>query len=424
LLNAGESFDLKLAIECASAYSASSGLGCTVSDISGNVLYETGRGCASCKVCEASGLGGDICIRTHIYGMTEAERFGGKYIYFCPMGLTCFVSPIMGQEGSTAKITVGPFLMVDRDDYTAFDLEERLKLDCAAIQKVTAITDALPCIPADKVNALSILLFMSVSFMNNVSAANRMLEHQDQGHIQGQITEYIMELKAGDEPPRYPVHTEKALLASIADSDKPAAGRYLNELLGYILLSSGGNISEIKTRVFELLTLISRAAVDAGASPEETFRMNHSFHQKTATTTGIDELCFHLTGLMNRYIDSLFPLPSLKNADVVSKAIHYMRRNCQQKIVLEDVANEVYLASTYFGKLFKQETGHNFNVYLNRLRVEKSKWLLLGTSHKLVDIADLSGFEDQSYFSKVFKKMTGLSLGRYRKSGGRQESRK
>ena len=44
--------------------------------------------------------------------MTEAERFGGKYIYFCPMGLTCFVSPILGEGGAEAKLTVGPFITV------------------------------------------------------------------------------------------------------------------------------------------------------------------------------------------------------------------------------------------------------------------------------------------------------------------------
>jgi AraC-like DNA-binding protein/ligand-binding sensor protein len=412
-------FDMRLAEECALAYSDSSGLGCTVSDIGGKVLFEAGYGCAGCGICGAAGLPEESCIKSHAYGMTEAERFGGKYIYFCPMGLTCFVSPIMGQEGSAAKITAGPFLMVDREDYFAFDLQERLKLGDEAIRRVLALVDKLPCIPAGKVNSLSILLFMAVGFMNDVSAANRMLDRQGSGLIQGQITEYIMELKLGEEPPGYPIKTEKALLSSIAFSDKQAAGKHLNELLGYILLSSGGNFSEIKSRIIELLTLISRAAVDAGAGADETFRMNHSFYQKAAVTSNIDDLCFLLTGFMNKYIDSLFSFSSVKNADVVSKAIHYMRLNCHRKMGLDDVAKSVFLAPAYFGKVFKQETGQNFNMYLNKLRVEKSRRMLLESNHKLVDIASHSGFEDQSYFSKVFKKLTGVSPGRYRKSGGR-----
>lgn len=410
-------FDLKLAKECALAYSIASGLGCTVSDPKGRVLFETGYGCAGCRICEAAALTKEGCIRAQAYGMTEAERFGGKYIYFCPMGLTCFVSPIMGQTGSAAKITVGPFLMVDREDYIAFDLEERLRLDSATIQKVLAIIDQLPQIPAGRVHSLSVLLFMAVGFMNNVSAANRMLEIQGSDAIQGQITEYIMELKTREKPPKYPIKTEKALVASIVDSDKPTAQKLLNELLGYILFSSGGDFAEIKSRIYELLAVISRAAVDAGACADETFRMNHNFYQQAASTTNIDELCAHLSELINQYIDNLFSFSDIKNVDVINKAVHYMRQNCTRKIVLEDVAKTVYLSPTYFSKIFKQEMGQSFNAYLNKLRIEKSKRLLLQTDLQLVNIAGLSGFEDQSYFTKVFKRVTGISPNQYRKSG-------
>ena len=92
-----DTFDHKLAQECARAFSVSTGLGCTVSDTAGHIFYEHGKGCGSCTLCEAAGLPHENCIRAHNYGMTEAERFGGKYIYFCPLGLTCFVSPIIGE---------------------------------------------------------------------------------------------------------------------------------------------------------------------------------------------------------------------------------------------------------------------------------------------------------------------------------------
>jgi len=411
-------FDLKLAIECTEAYVTSSGLSCVVSDVNGTVLFEKGYGYPRCTICEAASLDKERCSSLQVYGMAEAERFGGRYIYFCPMGLTFFVSPIIGEEGSAAKITVGPFLIGDRDDYASFDLEQRLGLSPDIIQNVLALTDKLPCIPPGKVNALATLLFMAVGFMNDVSAANRMLDRQDSSVIQGQITEYIMELKSGDDLPEYPFQTEKVLLSSIAALDKQMAGQYLNELLGFILLSSGGSFTEIKSRIYELLALISRAAVDTGAYPDEMFRLNHNFYQKADTISNVDELCFLLTELMNKYIDGLFSFSSVKNVDVVSKAIHYMRRNLQRKITLDDAAKHVFLAPTYFSKVFKQETGQSFSTYLNRLRIEKSKGLLKDSGLKLVDIASLSGFEDQSYFTKVFKRMTGMSPGEYRRSGG------
>ena len=413
-------FDIKLAIECAAAYSEVSGLGCIVSETGGNIIHESGNGCASCLICDIAGFDKSNCNRVHAYGMAEAERFGGKYIYFCPMGLTFFVSPIMGESAGTAKITVGPFLMIDHDDYITFDLQERLKLDDTTIRRVTYITSKLPYISTCKVNSLSTLLFMAVGFMNNVSQVNRMLGVQESGEIQSQITEYIMELKNESKPSEYPLKTEKALVLSIMNSNKQQAQSLLNELLGYILFSSGGDFARIKSRIYELLVIISRAAIDAGAPTERTFTLNHEFFQKAQGIVNIDKLCMLLSEAMNKYLDSLFDFLDVKNADMAFKAVEFMRRNFTKKITIEDVAKHVYLSTSYFGKIFKNEMGCSFNEYLNRLRIEKSKQLLLQTDFQLVDIAGMTGFEDQSYFTKVFKRITGMSPNKYKRSGWRQ----
>ena len=91
----------------------------------------------------------------------------------------------------------------------------------------------------------------------------------------------------------------------------------------------------------------------------------------------------------------------------------------QKKITLEEVASYVYLSPSYFSKVFKDEMHCNFNSYLNRLRIEKSKQLLLSENVRLVEVSGLVGFEDQSYFSKVFKKLTGVSPGKFRESRGK-----
>jgi len=60
----------------------------------------------------------------------------------------------------------------------------------------------------------------------------------------------------------------------------------------------------------------------------------------------------------------------------------------------------------------------NFTAYVNRLRIDQSKSLLRETNIPLVDIAGMVGYEDQSYFTKVFRKITGTSPGKYRESRG------
>ena len=75
-----EQFDRRLARECAKAFSQSTGLGCTLSDKTGRAFDEYGYGCESCGMCAAAGASHDRCVQAHIYGMTEAERFGGTQV--------------------------------------------------------------------------------------------------------------------------------------------------------------------------------------------------------------------------------------------------------------------------------------------------------------------------------------------------------
>ncbi|MEG2164692.1 MAG: PocR ligand-binding domain-containing protein [Ruthenibacterium sp.] len=417
-------FDIRLATECAKAFSGATNLGCVVSDASGSVLYESGYGCASCGMCRAAQRQEEMCVQSQIYGMTAAERFGGKYIYFCPMGLTCFVSPILGSEGSTAKITVGPFLMVERQDYIACDLTEQMKLSPALLEAASAELAHVPMAEPEKVNQMSTLLFMAVGFMNNVSAANRMLDTQNSDAIQGQVTAYIQQLKDEQNPPPYPFETERALLRAIAQSEKTQAQKLLNELFGYIFFTAGGDFEEAKSRIYELLVLISRTAVDAGADPVRTLKLSHTYLHDIPALHNIDALCFWLTGVMNDFMDSVFNYMDAKHASVIHQSVQYLQAHYAEHITLDEMAGRVYLSSAYFSRVFKQETGFTFTAYLNKTRVERSKEMLVHQNIRLTDIALLVGFEDQSYFTKVFKKITGTAPLKYRETKGLARNQK
>lgn len=413
-----DDFDVTLAQECAKAFSASTGLGCTVSLKDGSPVNEFGYGCKGCRLCSLAALPPEQCSRSQIYGMTEAQRFGGKYIYYCPMGLTCFVSPIVGDEGPAAKITVGPFLMVDKEDYVLCDLDEILSLSKDKIAAIELELENIPTVDPKRVTALSTLLFLTVGFMNNVSETNRMLDRQDSDAIQGQITSYIMQLKGEPQVQPYPFETEKSLLTSIMQGNKSEAHRLLNEIFGHVFFVAAGDFGQAKARIYELFVMISRTAIDAGADPTQTLLLNQNYISELPTINNIDTLCFWVTKTTNKFMDSVFTYMDAKHANIIRSTVHYLRSHCDEKITLEEMAERMYLSPAYFSRLFKRETGENFNSYLNRVRIEKSKKLLFHRDLKLADIALLVGFEDQSYFTKVFKRVTGKSPLKYRDNKG------
>lgn len=409
-----KNFNITLAIECASSFSITTGLGCVVSLADGTIVYEKGYGCSSCKLCYLIGLSPSMCVKTHIYGMLESERFGGKYIYYGPTGLTYLVSPIIGDESACAKITVGPFLLVDKDDYIDIDLVDRLKITPENLKNVIDELNNIPVISAEKITHFSNLLFMSVGFMNDVNELNKMIETDKSYAIQKHLTHYIMQLKNSEDLPLYPFDIENKLLECISKSDRDGVKKYLNEILGFILLSTGNNLLITKSRVYELLVLISRKSINSGADPEKTLWLCHDYLQVIPGIQSIDELCLWLTSITNGFMDNLFTYMDVKHENVIHKTIQYIYKNYYKKITLETIAREAFLSPSYFSRVFKQETGIAFNDFLNNIRVEKSKELFKDNNLKIVDVSHMVGFDDQSYFTNVFKKRTGLTPRKFR----------
>lgn len=106
----------------------------------------------------------------------------------------------------------------------------------------------------------------------------------------------------------------------------------------------------------------------------------------------------------------------LQMSGEITKAIHYIKRHYKENISLQMVADHVNLSFSYLSNLFKKELQITFIDYLNRYRIERAKELLIGSQMKSYDIAVEVGFSPEyTYFSKVFKKVTGLGPGEYRR---------
>lgn len=407
-------FNEELAVQCAEAFAASTGLGCMFSDRYGKLLGKFGYSCEHCQLCEVSGVERQRCVEAHIYSMNEAERFGGRYIYYCPMGLTCFVSPVVGEEGIRGKITVGPFTMVEREEFFQEDLRERAGLSPQALERAGEILEQIPFVEPQRVTQLSLLLLFAVGFLNDFSAESRMLAADRSEELQGQITSYILELKQGKEPPPYPLDTERELLRSVARQDGEEARRLLSQLLGSILFSCGRDLELMKTRIAELLVLISRTAIENGADLERTLGLSHEYRRTLEGFNTVEALCSWLSDAVQHYMKSLFRFSGAKHAKVIHFCTQYIGENYSQKITLDGLARMVYLSPAYLSRIFKQETGMNFNEYLNRVRIQKAQELLLVREIRMTDISLMVGFEDQSYFTRVFRRITGTLPRAYR----------
>jgi two-component system response regulator YesN len=99
-----------------------------------------------------------------------------------------------------------------------------------------------------------------------------------------------------------------------------------------------------------------------------------------------------------------------KYTDKIEYVISFIEQNYMHQITLADLSRRVYFNSIYLGQLIKHHTGLSFNQYVNKLRIDNAVNIIKNNpTVKLLELSEELGFSDNKYFSKVFKKVTGLS---------------
>ena len=132
-------------------------------------------------------------------------------------------------------------------------------------------------------------------------------------------------------------------------------------------------------------------------------------------TAQCEELSAELVFAGEAEIRRLKEEKSLREMRPITEAKHYIQQHYQEALRLEDVSTAVGFNATYFSTLFKKETGQNFMDYLTELRISKAKELLCGEELSVQDVAEQVGYRDLKYFSRLFKKLTGVSPSDYKK---------
>jgi YesN/AraC family two-component response regulator len=97
----------------------------------------------------------------------------------------------------------------------------------------------------------------------------------------------------------------------------------------------------------------------------------------------------------------------------VERVIQYIHQNSNHKVTLAELAAMVQLSPTYLSRVFKDITGYSLTEFLNRIKVDKAKELMSEGNMKVKEVAEAVGFNDEFYFSRIFKRIEGISPSEY-----------
>lgn len=172
----------------------------------------------------------------------------------------------------------------------------------------------------------------------------------------------------------YDKYTERGGLPAFHPDNTGRYSQLLTEL--YDLASSSDHIRDM--RIYERLTALL------------TFLMEESWHPEHSRRTSAKKQ--NLQDIKD-YLDE-----------------HYM-----EKISLDFLAEHFYINKFYLTRIFREQFGASVNTYLQQIRITRAKQLLRFTDRTIEDIGTACGIEDANYFSRIFKKIEGVSPGEYRR---------
>ncbi len=121
---------------------------------------------------------------------------------------------------------------------------------------------------------------------------------------------------------------------------------------------------------------------------------------------------------LEEYIEAEEKKASEKIRKPIIEAVSYVRAHYMEPISAEDVATASHVSATYLSRLFKEEMDTGFLDFLTQVRLEEAQKLLSDTNLSIKEIAGKIGYPDEKYFSKLFKKITGLKPSEYRRIYG------
>jgi len=319
-------------------------------------------------------------------------------------------APVMEGQKCVGSLIASPFLLISPSELQPEELVLRKK-DKAAKQKTfEKALASLPVLKNEEARQAADHLFRLADKLSDPDLGN-LIKVRDAQVLQGRISDQICILKNLDREfspqtlSKLFYDREKEVIAKIRLGDREGAKEILYQLLAIALIQYLENFELLKISILELLILFSRAAAEAGAKIEEMLGMKYKFITELAQTKSQEDLCLWLVKVFEKLMDRIYETRHNKNYQRLKKVLDFIENHYNDPLKVEQVAKEVYLSSSRLSHIIKNELGVTLGDYISKVRIDKAKVLLKERELPISQIALEVGFPDQSYFTKVFKKI-------------------
>lgn len=368
--------------------------------------------CSLCRLVRGNTQGRNRCFQDHMRSLSMAFETGQPYISICHAGIFNVCVPVMDGQKRLGGFFLGQCVASEVNEDTVEDILKRLgQLDIDTGRIIQAAKE-LAVVNSRTIHEAAEFLYILI--YENTNLDPRLIRWQRQkSQQQAQIGHIIQETKEKDAI-KYPYHIERQLMANVRMGNRTGAREILNSILASIILQNPCDLDILKARVVELLSILSRSAAEAGVDITTLLEKNLDYIQQALAVNSQQDLCAWISAALNEFIEQVYHAQDNSSLSRIQPAIDLLEANYQEALDLEDIAKAVHMSVSRLAHLFKECTGQPPIEYLIGLRINHAKRLLLTTGDNCAQICYRVGFNNQSYFTRMFKRLVGMTPRQFR----------
>lgn len=323
-------------------------------------------------------------------------------------------------NAGTSKIVIGPTAQVLPGDAQLKELAFQADVPKAETDAFLDAIRSLVLMPLES-------LLMMLCAVNHALCGEQLelsdiaIHEAEQQRIKRKVEQRRAERKYNAEPfalPHNTMQVEDALLSMVRSGDTAAFRQWIAQappVRGGVLAAD--QLRQLKNTFIVTATLVSRAAIQGGLSPEDALTLSDGFIRQAELLNSQPAILNLQYNMVLEYTEQVERIRrGSKPTKLVLEVANYVQHHLSEPISTDAMAKEFFLSRTHFSARFKKETGETLTHFILREKMEEAKRLLRYTDKSSAAIGAYLGYSSQGHFSRVFKQYTGKTPIAYRES--------
>jgi two-component system response regulator YesN len=209
----------------------------------------------------------------------------------------------------------------------------------------------------------------------------------------------------------YPYQSEKKVFAKIIDKNYELAQKEFDKIYNYLLQEKNCELNQIKSFLRRFLIFLNRRLMEY-YNEQQPFLSMQNLENEIELIDNLEVLKIYFEQIIGNLVEDLSNNAKEQKVEIIETVKEYIDENFSEDISLDDLAEYISFSKYYLSKLFKEVEGINYKDYLIKVRMEAAK-KRLKNGEKIKVVSGEVGYSDRNYFSRAFKKYTGISPGKF-----------